>query len=153
MLTRAVNLLEQTWTDPYGGACTLIKGEYGGGTLLLACTLEHSQQVLEQFAALPPFKGNLFVCVWEAAWRVPLEQAVKTLEPHAVFLVSSEVPQSGIVQAGNGLTFLEDGRGWQNLDFPALECVPETLVQTFSEELERRGWYAFAGFSRRGVSR
>ena len=119
MLTHAMNVLEQTWTDPYGGACTLIKGDYGGGTLLLACTLEHSQDVLQRLANLPLFKGNLFVCVWDSAWRVPLEQTVKNLEPQVVFLVSSQITQAGMVETPNGLTFLEDGRGWQNLNFAA----------------------------------
>ena len=148
MLTHAVNVLEQTWTDPYGGACTVIKGDYGGGTLLLACTLEHSRDVLKGLAALPPFKGNLFLCVWEGSWRVPLEQIVKNLEPHAIFLVSSEIPKSGTVWVESGLEFLEDGRGWQNLEFAALECIPETLVQTFTSELERRGWLAFLEVSK-----
>jgi len=139
--------IEQSWTDLYGGACALLRGDYGGGTLLLACTLEHSSAVLEGVAQLPAFKGNLFLCVWNEAWRVPLERAVLEFSPRATFLVSSETPQAQTVQIESGLNFLEDGRGWQNLSFDALECAPETLIQTFAVELERRGWLVLAQVS------
>lgn len=134
--------LERTWTDPYGGACALLRGEYGGGTLLLACTLEHSSAVLERIAQFPAFKGNLFLCVWEESWRVPLERAVLEFSPRVTFLISSEAPLAQTVQVESGLIFLEDGRGWQNLNFDALECSPETLIDTLSHELEQRGWLA-----------
>ncbi len=132
--------LERTWTDLYGGGCALIAGDYGGGTLLLACTLEHSSAVLEQTAHLPRFKGNLFVFIWERSWRVQLEQAVLELSPRAIFLISSQPPQAQTVQVESGLIFLEEGRGWRSLDFAALECQPETLTQTIEAELERLGW-------------
>ena len=134
--------IHQTWTDPYGGACALLCGDYGGGTLLLACTLNHSSAVLEQIARFPAFKGNMVLCVWEASWRVALERAVLEFSPSATFWVSSEAPQAQTVQVEGGLIFLEDGRGWQNLDSHALECRPETLMGTVSGELERLGWLA-----------
>jgi|GEM_PF-2030404 len=142
MIFANIEPLERTWTDLYGGACALLRGDYGGGTLLLACTLKHSSAVLEQMAQLPAFKGTLFLCVWSEPWRVPLEQAVLEHNPSATFLVSSEAPQVQTVQVEGGLTFLEDGRGWQNLGFDALECRPETLISTVSRELERQGWLA-----------
>ena len=134
--------LKHTWTDLYGGACALISGEYGGETLLLACTLEHSSAVLARVAQLPAFKGNLVLCVWQQGWRVPLEQAVLEWNPRITFLVSSACAEPQTVQVEGGLNFLEDGRGWQNPGFDALECSPETLVDTVSRELERWGWLA-----------
>ncbi len=127
-----------TWMDLYGGAWLLLEGDYGGGDYLLACTLQDAPALTAQLEGIPHFKGNLYVAFWEQNWRCALQHAIQEISPKQVWLLEGENTTGsresliGEFTAPSGLTFLENGEGWQGLG--------ETVsLQTWLERLPKAG--------------
>jgi len=140
--------LSRSWVDRFGTAVAVREGGVGGRAVLLVAPLELAGTALEAVLAVPAFRGRLVLAVPEAVRAAPLDELLRSVEPHSV--VALEDGLDGIAGRGpacpgeggrhvssTGIEYLDDEEypAWEG--WPELPASPEAACRAASAAAAR----------------